>query len=297
MLDFRVDTFLAVCKHMNFTKAAEELNITQPGVSKHIHQLEESYGVKLFGYEGKKLFLTEAGRVFQAAAATLKHDDLYLRDRLSSLREQNRLLNFGATLTVGNYLMPRAIACYLERHPDARVNMGVANTQALLKQIDAGRIDFAIVEGFFEKNDYDHLTFSTERYLAVCTPDYAFQKPVRVLEDLLEERLITRELGSGTRDILERNLELKNLTVRDFARRLEIGSIDAVKGLVLAGCGVAFLYEAAVRQELRAGTLREIPLEDLNDLHEFTFLWRKNSLFPEDYHALFSELKEFMQPG
>lgn len=75
MLDFRIHTFLAVCRHMNFTRAAEELHITQPGVSRHIHQLEEAYGVRLFAYEGKKAVLTEAGRLLLEAAQTVKHDD------------------------------------------------------------------------------------------------------------------------------------------------------------------------------------------------------------------------------
>lgn len=291
MLDFRMDTFLAVCRHMNFTRAAEELHITQPGVSKHIHQLEEIYRARFFVYEGKKLRLTEAGRILRDAAVTMKHDDLYLRGMLRHLGDADRTLRFGATLTVGAHVMPEALARYLARHPEAQVKMEVANTRELLRQIDAGLLDFAIVEGFFEKSRYDSLSYSTEPFVAVCAPGYTFRQPVGRLEDLLGERLIVREPGSGTRSILERYLELHDLSVRDFRLLMEISSLDAIKALAAAGCGVTFLYEAAARRELADGSLRVIPLENFRYAHDFTFLWRKNSVFPEHYQFLFQELQ------
>lgn len=295
MLDFRIDTFLAVCRHMNFTRAAEELHITQPGVSKHIHQLEEIYRARLFTYEGKKLRLTEAGRLLRDAAVTMKHDDLYLQGLLRHLEDQGRDLRFGATLTVGAHVMPEALARYLSRHPDTRVKMEVANTRELLRQIDEGSLDFAIVEGFFEKSRYEALAYSTEPFLAVCASGYRFHRPVRVLADLLGERLIVREPGSGTRSILERYLGLHDLSVRDFRLRMEINSLEAIKALTAAGCGITFLYEAAARKELAEGSLRAVPLENFRYAHDFTFIWRKNSVFPEHYQTLFHELRGDME--
>lgn len=104
------------------------------------------------------------------------------------------------------------------------------------------------------------------------------------------ERLITREPGSGTRTILEKHLELQNLTLGDFRQVMEISSLEALKSLAMEGCGVTFLYQAAVRCELADGRLREIELEDFRYRHDFTFLWRKNSVFPAWYHRLFHEL-------
>ena len=297
MLDFRIDTFLAVCRHMNFTRAAEDLHITQPGVSKHIHQLEEYYQVRLFAYEGKKLRLTEAGRILYNAAATMKHDDLYLRGQLQHLDDNSRRLRFGATLTVGNYVMPYALARYLARHPESQIKMEVANTRELLLKIDEGQLDFAVVEGFFEKSRYDFLPYSTERFVAVCSSGYAFTRPVQRLHDLLGERLIVREPGSGTRSILEKYLELQDLSVQDFRLVMEISSLDAIKTLTMAGCGITFLYEAVVRRELAEGLLQVIPLLDFRYTHDFTFLWRKNSVFPGYYQTLYRELKEEIPPG
>lgn len=287
MLDFRMETFLVVCKAMNFTHAAEALHITQPAVSHHIHTLEEIYGVRLFEYRGKKLSLTRAGQELRQAAVTMKHDVQFLKERLNRLSDGENALAFGATLTIGEFVMPAPLVSYIQGHPEAAVHMEVADTDALLKKLDDGEIDFAIVEGFFPKSEYDFLVYSRERYLAVCSQDYAFVRPVRCVEDLLEERLLVREEGSGTRRILETYLEGRNLTLSDFRCCVQANNIAVLKSLARAGCGVTFLYEAAVREELKDGSLREIPLEGFDVVHDFTFIWRKNSLFGADYKELF----------
>ena len=291
MLDFRVDTFLAVCRCMSFTRAAAALHITQPAVSQHIRALEAQYGVRFFSFEGKKLTLTDAGRLFLRTATTMRHDAQHLRDALGSLSGGGRRLVFGATLTIGEYVMPAPLARLLAAEPNVSLRMIVANTAELLRGLDRGDIDFAIVEGFFEKSEYDSLSYLTERYVAVCAPGYRFRQPVHTLEDLLGERLLTREPGSGTREILERRLREHNLTVRDFRAVTEIGSLNAIKALVRMGQGVAFLYEPTVRAELESGALREIALSGFPVLHDFTFLWRKSSVFAQTYREIFDLLR------
>lgn len=246
MLDFRVETFLAVCQTMNFTRAAEQLHITQPAVSQHIHALEEQYGTKLFRSQGKQLQLTESGRLFFRTAAAMHHDDLRLRE---ALHQENirRRLRFGATLTIGEYIMPAPLLRLLEREPDIQLYMLTANTQELLKLLDQGELDFAIVEGYFDKQAYDSLIYCTQRYIPVCASGHPFSHPVRRLEDLLKERLLVREPGSGTRNVLERALEVRNLGVRNFRRVTELGSLNLIKSLVCAGAGISFFYQPVVQ--------------------------------------------------
>lgn len=291
MLDFRMNTFLAVCRSMNFTRAAEELHITQPAVSQHIRYLENSYGVKLFTYQGKRLSLTVAGEALFSAATTMQHDGLFLKEQLRSLDRGRKSLVFGATLTVGEFVAPDRLAACLLRYPETDVHLLVANTHELLQRIDAGEIDFAIVEGFFEKREYDSLRFSREKYVAVCGVQHPFAAQPRRVEDLLSERLLLREKGSGTREILERYLEGRNLTVQDFRQTAQVSNLHAIKTLAQHGCGVTFLYEAAVREELESGKLRTLPIEDFPLHHDFTFLWRHGSLFAGRYREIF----DFMQ--
>lgn len=290
MLDFRMDTFLTVCRHMNYTRAADELHITQPAVSQQIKLLEKEYGVRLFVYQGKKLRLTEAGVMLQNAALTIKHDDLFLREKLLQTGSGAEKIVFGATLTAGPFAVVGPLENYLKRHPNVNVRMVVADTHQLLGMINCGEIDFAVVEGFFPQREYDFLTCSSEPFTAVCAPSYHFASvTVRTVEDLLDERLLVREKGSGTRSILEDYLHGHNLTIGDFPRRVEVNNIEILIRLAADGCGVTFLYKVAAMSELAAGTLREIRLRDFDITHDFTFIWRRGSAFSQNCAGIFRE--------
>ncbi len=291
MLDFRMDTLIAVCKYMNFTKAADNLNITQPAVSQHVRHLEEEYGIKIFQYDGKKIKLTAEGKTLLDAAITIKHDDLFLKEQLKELKKERSNLIFGTTLTIGEFVMPERLAVFLNKYPDMSIRMMVANTHRLLEKLNNGEIDFAVIEGYFTKSEYDYLQYSRERYIAVCGPDYRFNGDGGTMEDLLKERLIVREPGSGTREILERILGEKNITIQDFKNLVEISNMNAIKSLVRSNCGITFLYEAAAREEIKAGSLREIRLREYDFTHDFTFVWRKGSIFAERYKELFELLR------
>ena len=220
----------------------------------------------------------------------MHHDDLRLREAIHQENTRRRL-RFGATLTIGEYIMPGPLLRLLEREPDIQLYMLAANTQELLKLLDQGELDFAIVEGYFDKQAYDSLVYCTQRYIPVCASEYPFSHPVRQMGDLLEERLLVREPGSGTRNVLERALEARNLSVRNFRRVTELGSLNLIKSLVCAEAGISFFYQPVVQRELESGQLREIPLEDCSIYHDFTFLWRRGSLFAADYREIFSLLR------
>ena len=286
MLDFRMETFLAVCQCMNFTRASEQLNITQPAVSQHIRFLEKHYNTKLFRYEGKKLRLTGAGEILRNASLTMMHDEISMQSEMQK-SEEGTEIRFGATRTVGDMLMGNILEKYLREYPDADIHMVVENTQELLKRLDDGRIDFALVEGFFKKSEYDYQKYSEENYIAVCSPDHPFRKKTASIEDLFGERLLLREEGSGTREVLERYLDSQNLSTADFERTMEAGSLHTIKELTKSGCGITFLYEVAVREELRSGTLIRIPLKDFQVTHEFTFIWRRGSIYADRYREIF----------
>ena len=111
-----------------------------------------------------------------------------------------------------------------------------------------------------------------------------------MLENLLSEPLITREAGSGTREIMEKSLEGRNLKIGDFKKNHEASSLHMIKKLVAEGCGITFLYEAAAREELRDGILRKLELKDFPVVHDFTFVWRYHSIFSQDYLDIFNSL-------
>lgn len=291
MQDFRVETFLTVCRTMNYTRAAEELSITQPAVSQHVAHLERAYGVPLFTYRNKKLQLTDAGALLRDALATMAHDEHLLRERVRSAATGARVeLAVGMTLTAGEYLVAAPLADYLRRHPELHATVRSGGTGELLALLDAGKIDCAFVEGFFDKSAYAWDVFRTERLVCVCAADHEFAaEPVRV-EDLFDERLIVRETGSGTRAVLEHALAAQNLTVDGFAHTSVVESLDVIKIFVERDLGISFLYEAAVTRELAAGTLRIVELDGPAIEHDIAFIRLKDSVFEHYFRVLFNEL-------
>lgn len=124
MLDFRTETFITVCQYMNFTKAAEKLGITQPAVSQHIHHIENEYDIKLFNFTGKKLFLTDTGKILLDSITTMKHDQIHLKNKLKALSSSHlKELHFGATLTVGEFIIQEKLSQYLKNHKNVSVKM------------------------------------------------------------------------------------------------------------------------------------------------------------------------------
>ena len=288
MIDFRTETFLSVCGNMSYTKAAAELNITQPAVSQHISYLEENYGAKLFEYKSRTLRLTEAGEELYRAALTMRHDEGKLREKIKNLKTGSKSLIFGATRTIGDFDLPPKLARYLKNNPGTRVKVRLDNTKRLLEMLDTGEIDFALIEGYFAKSDYGYRAYSSEPFAADAAPGVCPEECA--LEALLDKTLIVREDGSGSRRILERFLTERNSATSDFKNVVEINSIHAIKSLAAAGCGLTFLYKSAAAAELKSGKLVEVKINDMNLKHDYSFVWRKDSIYEDEYLEIMSEI-------
>ncbi|MCU6763279.1 HTH-type transcriptional activator CmpR [uncultured Roseburia sp.] len=292
MLDYRIDTFLTVCQEMNYTKAAQLLNITQPNVSQHIKWLEERYQQKLFEYQGRKLVLTAAGRLLKETAKAVCHEEIILKQQMETLQNQKREIFFGVTKSVNEGSMKRNITKFIRTYAGNKIRFVVDNTQKLLDDLSDMKLDFAIVEGNFDKSMYDYLVLSQEAFIPVCASGYQFQRPVKGIEDLFVEPLIVREEGSGSREIFENMLGARNAGIWSFSSVMEIGEIREIKELLKAGSGISFLYEMAVKDELEEGSLIHIPLTDLDIRHEFAMIWLKTKHFSDVYHGFAKELLE-----
>ena len=287
MLDYRIRTFLTLCETLNYRRTGEALGLSQPAVGHQIHTLEDEYGCRLFIYDGRRLSPTpQADRLAEYARAAVYNQ----QQLLAALRADGaRTVRVGATKTIGEYVAAEAFSRYAQR-TQGGFCVTVDNTETLLRMLEREELDFALVEGYFPRRDYGCLLCSQEPYVAVCARDEPLPASPCRLEDLLDRRLILREPGSGTRCILEKYLEARSLSVEDFPRRTELGNLGAIKALVARGCGITFLYQRAAQAELDAGTLRCIPLADLSITHDFSFIWRRDSIFASEYRQVFSDL-------
>lgn len=288
MLDHRVFTFMKVCETLNYTKASKALHITQPAVSSHIKYLEELLQTKLFQFRGKQCFLTKDGKAFLDFSHTVNNDFQHFQ---LSLKQEMSPYHFGTTLTIGEYFMPDILSKLLLRMPQLELKMLIDNTTNILNAIDQGKIDFGIIEGAFSRERYDFKIYHTEPFVAVSSPKLQLNKGTISYEDLLALPLIIRERGSGTRDVLEIALKQHHITLNDFNHIIEIGNLNTIKSLVKNNIGISFFYNSVVQEEIASKTLTLLPLSEKPIFHDFSFVWRKNSYFKQEYQEIFNNLK------
>ena len=287
MLDFRVATFLCVCQTMNFTRAAEALSLSQPAVTQHIHAMEAYYGVRLFHYEKRTLSLTREGELLRDRLSSMERDENRIREELRQGTAVHPLLSLGVTRTIGEYAALSPLLTYLRAHPDMNLHLHYGNTEELLSLLDAGTISLALIEGNVPKGKYGVKKYRTEDFCAVCSAAHTFAHGTpRQVRDLLSERLLLREPGSGTRSILEKSLSALGLAVSDFPSYLEVENMHILIRLLEQDMGISFLYRIAAREGLSSGVLREIPLSDFALQHDFSFVWDAGSIYAAREEAL-----------
>lgn len=304
MLDYRTHTFLEVYRQHSFTRAAEALLITQPAVSQHVRQLEAHYGCALFTKTGRGVEPTPAADLLYQRLLAMENDEGRLRAETAELAARPTgtsaaPLIFGCTRTIADYVAPRLMSTHLAAHPDASVTLRAGNTRDLVCALERGEIDFALVEGSFDRSRFAFETLSREAYVAVAAPRAAVspgtagvkrleRTPSRPtsIRQLLGQRLVLREAGSGTREILEKHLAARDLAVEDFTGLVELESIPTIKACVRAGAGISFMYRAAVEAELRAGELVDITPDDFQVEHDFCLIWQRGSQYAPRYRAL-----------
>lgn len=291
MLDNRLQTFLTLCNTKNYSLAASKLNMTQPAVSQHIQYLERYYQINLISQKGKNFALTKEGEALQLYAKSLKANSERIMPLLQRIKNKSKPLKFGATLTIGEYTIPPVLAKILSEDPLLEISMLVENTRILQEMLWDGEIDFVLLEGHFNKEQFEAKRISNEPFVAVCSPKSKLADDIIDLQDLLEQNLIVREQGSGTRDVLEKALYNQNLSINNFKHQIEIGNMNAIKYLCHDDVGITFMYKEAIKKELSQGYLKEVVVNDFNVTHPFSFVYLKNSPDNEQIEYWYQKIK------
>ena len=226
MLDTKINTFLVLCETMNYTRAAERLCLTQPAVTHHIHYLEEHYGCRLFSYQGKSLSLTPEGQRLLGLARALAYNS---RKAEEAMRAPAALsLRVGATKTIGEFVIAPRLKRLIREFPKLSFSIIVDNTRHLLQALDSLQLDLALVEGYFDREKYQLLHRRREDFFGVCASGHPFAGKEVTVEQLLEQRVIIREPGSGTRDIFQQMLLRQGYgldSITQQMKELEQGSL------------------------------------------------------------------------
>ena len=257
----QLQIFNEVCDLRSYSRAAEEMSLTQPAVSLHIRQLEELIGQPLFDYVGKKLYMTEAAEALQRASrdifGRLENLDMQLSDMLGSLQGQLKL----AVESSAKYFIPHLFAAFKRQHPEVNLQLTVVNRAQAVRRLSDNRDDLVIMSMVPQDMGLEFLPFLNNPIIAVAPADHPLcaQGPL-YLRDLEPFTLLMREQGSGTRLACEEYFKEKRV---HFSQTLEVASTDAQRECAVAGLGVALLTRHAVSLELATGLLRELPIEEL----------------------------------
>lgn len=262
--------FLAVAEHLHFSRAAEELYITQPAVSAAVQSLEEQYGVKLFHRIGRRIEITEAGKLLQGEAEKIL-DQVALTER--GLRELNDLqrgeLNLGSSLTIGNYWLPEKISQFKRKYPGISVNCSLANTEEICMGTATGLFDLGLVEGEVKaslKSSLEEAVVGGDCLVIVVGASHPwFERQAVSLSEFLDTAWIMREPGSGTQQRFEEALQNWGIIPATLKTILVLNTGEMVKAVVERGVGATAISELMVEKELQLNTLRTVQIMDERD--------------------------------
>lgn len=270
MLDYRILTFLKLCETMNYRITAEELNMTQPAVTQHIHYLEEEYECKLFIYNRKKLEKTNQAILLEEYARSAYYNEIYLKRKIKS--ENKIKINIGATKTIGEFVIGEKIK-KLVKNEKYDISLTIDNTEKLIKLMELNKLDFILVEGIFNKDKYGYRLYKKDEFIGICSKNHKFNGKSIKFEELFEEDIIIREEGSGTRGIFEQFLSENSFSLEFFKKKITINNFNLIKELVSANCGISFVYNSVVNKNDSIGKFYfKNKIE-----REFNYLYLKNT--------------------
>lgn len=266
----RLKIFHTAALLLNFTRAAEQLHLTQPGVSKHLKELEDEYGAKLFERLGKKLLLTQAGEILLEATGMIFNLLDSARTRIDDLGNlTSGRLAIGTTRTIGAYLLPDKLVQFRQRYPGVDIRVETAFSRQIIGSVLDGSLDVGFVGHVSPDPRLAIRLFLRDRLVLVASPLHAWsrrKKAVRLAE-LPQETLLVSKRGSGTWRAVESLLETAGVSVGNV---MELGTTEGVKQAVMANLGVSLLSGHVLTGELASGSLKQIPVtgcEQARDLY------------------------------
>ncbi|PIV24996.1 MAG: LysR family transcriptional regulator [Deltaproteobacteria bacterium CG_4_8_14_3_um_filter_45_9] len=268
-IEFRhLETFCRVADLKSFSKAADDLFLTQPTVSGHILSLEESLSLRLFDRTSREVRLTKAGEVFQGYASKILS---FRKDLLNALSEFSQgirgELSLGASTIPGEYLLPKLMGDFKKEHPRFIISLKIADTKEITQYVLQDHVEFGIIGAKLNHPSLLYEKYKEDEIIVVAPSDHPLTRKKRVnLQELLKEPWIIREEGSGTQIAVEKALRKKGKSLKQFNVVMEMGSTSSVKEGVKAKLGLAFISKRATEEEVSQGFLSQIDVEGIEPI-------------------------------
>ncbi len=271
----QLKVFHVAAKTQSFTRAAEALFLTQPGISKHIKELEEYYGTRLFDRLGKKVVLTQAGEILYAKTEIIFNMIDQLKVEIDELQGMNRgTLNIGASITIGVYLLPEILGRFRSLYPNIDVRLDIILNQQVVEMVINNTIDFGFLGAPVIDDRLRWDPFSQDELVLIVPANHEWvQRDTIEPHELLGCPLISSRQGSGTRAIIEERFGRMGIALKNM---MEFGNTEAVKKAVEAGLGVSIVSKVAIAREEHLGVIRTLHISGI-DLHRIFYVtYRKD---------------------
>src|SRR5690625_1991910 len=251
--------FCQVVEEGSFSEVARKNFLTQPAITRKMNQMEEKYGTLLFDRTMGNIRLTSAGEIlYPYAKEIVEYDKRSLEAVQLFLGVQEKSIRIGASLTIGEYVLPNIIGEYTKKNKETRFSLTIGNTPFILSLLDNHKIDIALVESEVTEKDFILKKFANDELILVTSSEHHWEGNSEIfLEELLEEKMIWREKDSGMRMMIEKALQ-EHGVLEYVKNTMELGSLQAIKSAVEANLGVSLLPRITVRKELRYGTLQKV---------------------------------------
>jgi len=263
MTERRLQVFYTVARQLSFTKAAEHLFMTQPAVTFQIKQLEEHFSARLFERNHGRIALTPVGQlVFDYAERILGLSE-EMQTRVAELTGAiSGPLLLGASTTIAEYVLPRILGEFKVAQPLVHVHLTVGNSEMIEGRIADHALDLGLIESPSHLPGLASTVCCEDELVLICSPAHPFAKSAAVTpQQLAGEPYVSRELGSGTREFMDQYLRRCEVAPEDLDVVMELGSPEAIKGVVETGMGISIVSRATVARELKLGSLAAVPLE------------------------------------
>jgi len=262
MFDFRLKVFYAAAKQLSFSRAAEELFISQPAVSKHIRALEDNFKVKLFVRQGSSIRLTADGQVLLRYAEEIFALYRKLQFEMDKRVQKNSgHLRLGASTTIAQYVLPNILVGFHEQYPEIQVNLINGNTRQIELALLQKEIELGIIEGYAKKMELKYTPFMKDEIVLVTRKDHLQARDGEIdFETLQKIPLVIRESGSGTLQVIQYYLKSLHLSLADLNIEMQLGSTEGIKTYLKKSRCFAFLSLNSVLEELHRGELTVLEL-------------------------------------
>ena len=277
MIDVRLETLIKVAELKNFTKAAEELNLTQPCVSHHISSLEEELNITIFNRQKNNLFLTHEGEIVLKYAKRFQNLSTKLNQELIDYKSNITKLRIGLTHTSESNIMTEVLAKCVNIMSNLTITINTDTIKNLYDKLENYEIDIAIIEGKNSNNNLNSFMLDTDYLVcAMSNNDPLSKNGVITLNELKKEKLILRLPTSATRILFESTLESINESIDEFNIILEVDNIATIKDLVRKNLGISILPKSACMNEVKKKKMTILPIENLSMIRETNIIYPKN---------------------